>query len=327
MREKNILNNQVKISIVVPVCNVERYVEQCVRSLMNQTMQELEFICMDDGSTDTSGEILDRLALEDARIRVVHKANSGYGDTMNQGFALAQGEYIGILESDDFAEPDMYERLYATALEHDADIVKCNFNAYHTDSGEKVLNDDLQQVPYHQVFTELQTMFVIPPAIWAGIYRRSYLEEHKIQMLPTPGASFQDTGFAFKVMVCNPRLVTIPEGLLNYRVDNAGSSVKDTRKVFNICDEMHSIREFIESNNRMSLMGVYERVKCIRYRWNLDRLGGDAQMQFMEVMHDEFVQDDADGFLIREYWTDGEWDYVQKLIHEYDGFRKKYLGS
>lgn len=318
-------NQEIKISIVVPVCNVERYVEQCVRSLMNQTMPELEILCMDDGSTDASGEILDRLALEDARIRVIHKANSGYGDTMNQGFALARGEYIGIVESDDFVELDMYEKLYATAVTNDADIVKCNFNAYHTDSGEKVLNDDLQQVPYHQVVTELPTMFVIPPAIWAGIYRRSYLEQNEVRMLPTPGASFQDTGFAFKVMVCKPRLVTIPEGLLNYRVDNAGSSVKDTKKVYNICDEMHSIREYLEVHDRMTLMGVFERVKCLRYRWNVDRLGGDAQADFLQLMHEEFTKDEEDGFLIREYWTDGEWEYVQKLIHDYDAFRKKVL--
>lgn len=307
-------SNEIKISVVVPVCNVERYVEQCVKSLMNQTLREIEILCMDDGSTDDSGRILDRLAEEDSRIAVVHKSNSGYGDTMNQGFSLAKGEYIGILESDDFAEPGMYEKLYDTAKRYDADIVKCNFNAYNTDTGERVINDDLQQIPYDEVTTYHPAMFVIPPAIWAGIYRRDYIECHNIRMLPTPGASFQDTGFAFKVMVCFPRLVTIKDSLINYRIDNSSSSVKDTKKVFNICDEMHSIRVFIEQNDRKELLGVYERAKCLRYRWNLDRLDEESKRRFFPIMRDEFVADEAEGLLMRECWPDGEWEYVQNLL-------------
>ena len=318
-------DSNIKISIVVPVYNVEIYVEQCLRSLMNQTMQELEFICMDDGSTDSSGVLLDRLAEVDSRIRVVHKPNSGYGDTMNDGFELARGEYIGIVESDDFAEPDMYEKLYAIAIHNNADIVKCNFNTYNTDSGVKKLNDDLQQIPYYEVVTEHPAMFVIPPAVWAGIYRREYLLKNDVRMLPTPGASFQDTGFAFKVMVCKPRLVTIPDGLLNYRIDNTNSSVRDTNKVFNICDELYSIRSYIEAHNRRELMGFYERAKCLRYRWNLERLYGEPQKEFLNLMYNEFVQADCDGFLIRECWPETEWNFVQQLIHHYDLFKKEYL--
>ena len=133
-------DNDIKVSVVVPVCNVEEYVEQCLRSLMNQTMGEIEIICMDDGSTDSSGVILDRLAKEDNRILVTHKDNTGYGDTMNQGISLARGEYIGIVESDDFAEADMFKKLYAEAIANDADIVKCNFNTFYTNSGERITN-------------------------------------------------------------------------------------------------------------------------------------------------------------------------------------------
>ena len=95
-----------QISVLVPVYNVAPYLEQCLSSLTGQTFQNIEIICVDDGSTDGSGRILDDHAAVDSRIRVVHKSNSGYGKTMNIALDLAKGDYIAILESDDYAESD-----------------------------------------------------------------------------------------------------------------------------------------------------------------------------------------------------------------------------
>ena len=98
----------IKISILVPVYNVEKYLEKCLDSILGQTFTKYEVICIDDGSTDKSGDILDQYALKDSRIRVVHKENSGYGKTMNQAIQLAKGQYIGIVESDDIIERNMF---------------------------------------------------------------------------------------------------------------------------------------------------------------------------------------------------------------------------
>ncbi|MBQ6521845.1 MAG: glycosyltransferase, partial [Atopobiaceae bacterium] len=106
---------QPKVSIVMPVYNVERYVEQSIRSLMEQTLEDIEIIIVNDGSKDGSRDIVGRLAEEDPRIRIIDNVNSGYGVSINRGFAAATGEYLGILESDDFAEPDAYEKLYTAA--------------------------------------------------------------------------------------------------------------------------------------------------------------------------------------------------------------------
>lgn len=113
------------ISVIVPVYNCEPYVERCIRSILAQTYTDLEIICVNDGSTDDSGTILDNLACEDTRIRVVHQANAGLVMVREKGIALATGDYVGFVDSDDAIEPDMYERLLKNAVEENADISHC----------------------------------------------------------------------------------------------------------------------------------------------------------------------------------------------------------
>ena len=118
-----------EISILVPVYNVEKYLESCLDSILDQIFTDFEVICIDDGSTDKSGDILDAYALNDTRIKVIHKENTGYGNTMNIAMQLAEGNYIGIVESDDTIERDMYQILYDAITEYNLDLVKTDFYA------------------------------------------------------------------------------------------------------------------------------------------------------------------------------------------------------
>ena len=111
-----------KLSVLVPIYNVEQYLPQCLDSLCAQTLKSLEIICINDGSTDASGAILDEYSKNNPNIIVINKKNSGYGDSMNCGLRKAVGEYIGIVESDDFIDPDAFEKLYSLAKKTDADI-------------------------------------------------------------------------------------------------------------------------------------------------------------------------------------------------------------
>ena len=116
--------NDFLISVIVPVYNIEMYLERCVRSIMNQTYQNLEILLVDDGSTDGSGEICERLAKEDERIRVFHKENGGSSSARNLGIREAKGEYLGFVDSDDYIEPDMYELLVATVVKYNAPMAQ-----------------------------------------------------------------------------------------------------------------------------------------------------------------------------------------------------------
>ena len=115
------------ISVIVPVYKVEKYLNQCIESVLAQTYQNLEIILVDDGSPDRSGEICEEYAKKDTRIRVLHKSNGGLSTARNTGLQIISGAYIAFLDSDDYLAPDMYETLYRELIENDADIAVCGF--------------------------------------------------------------------------------------------------------------------------------------------------------------------------------------------------------
>ena len=123
-----------KISIIVPIYKVEQYLERCVSSIRAQSHRNLEIILVDDGSPDGCGRMIDGYALEDNRIRVVHKPNGGLSDARNAGIDLATADYVGFIDSDDFIHPDMFSDLWRLARKHDADIVQCSFRTTTADT-------------------------------------------------------------------------------------------------------------------------------------------------------------------------------------------------
>ena len=129
-----------KISVIVPVYNCAPYVERCIRSILAQTYTDLEIICIDDGSTDDSGNILDKLSCEDARIRVIHQKNAGASAARNTGINVATGDLITFVDSDDAIEPDMYETLLPYFDDAHVDIVHCGYKRIHLDGSIKDVN-------------------------------------------------------------------------------------------------------------------------------------------------------------------------------------------
>ena len=125
------------VSILVPICNVQKYLRECLDSIIEQSLVDIQIICIDDGSTDLSPAILDEYRHKDPRIEVITKPNSGYGNSMNCGLDIARGKYIGIVESDDIASKTMFEDLFRLAEEHRVDVVKSNFY-YHLSEQDKI---------------------------------------------------------------------------------------------------------------------------------------------------------------------------------------------
>ena len=264
-----------KVSILMPACNVEKFLKECMDSVVNQTLKDIEIICIDDGSRDSTGNILDEYAQKDNRIKVIHKANSGYGHSMNVGLQNATGEYIGIIETDDFADLNMFDELYKAAKENHADVVKSNYYSYVSQpEPQSTYYEVLKEYDlYDRVFRPVEhpEIFRVRPCIWSGIYRREWLLENHVSFAETPGASYQDTGFAFKVWASAERALLVRDAYLHYRTDNANSSVKAAAKIYCICDEFKSIEEFLEK--RPELKEELEKpvisLKYISYRWNL----------------------------------------------------------
>ena len=124
------MNLQPKVSVVVPIYNVEQYLPQCVDSLLSQTLQEMEIVLVDDGSPDGCPELCDRYAAQDSRVKVVHKPNGGLISARIAGVNAATAPYVGFVDADDFAAPHMFETLYRAASENEADLVCCSFYSY-----------------------------------------------------------------------------------------------------------------------------------------------------------------------------------------------------
>src|SRR5574344_1428601 len=195
-----------KVSVIVPVCKEEKYLPLALDSATNQTLTDIEIICIDDGSTDSSGKILDEYAQRDERIKVIHKENSGYGHTMNVGMDLAQGEYIAVLESDDWLQPYMLQEQYEAASAYDVDLVKADFGKFTVGDGEKyyyshVTNDSsLYECIWNAKEMEKRSIFFAAAMTWTGIIKRSFLQKNNIRHNETPGASYQDNGFWFQLI-------------------------------------------------------------------------------------------------------------------------------
>ena len=298
-----------KISVLVPIYNVERYLRQCLDSLVGQTLKEIEIILLNDGSTDASGAICDEYAAKDARIRVIHKPNSGYGATMNVGLRAAQGEYIGILESDDWTEPNMYETLYSLAKEHDVQVVKSNYYRYTENKGNTLLTifpqKDYECVVNPKVSSEI---FFSHACIWCAIYKRSFLEEKDIRFLETPGASYQDTSFNFKVWATVEKVWLTSEAFVHYRCDRDESSVRSKGKVFFIRDEWDEIERYMERYPEEKKASAILRTHCKfrNYMWNLRRLEGKEKKLFGRYFWGEY----------KKAWRRGELRLMHTSFHE-----------
>ncbi len=329
----------VKVSIVIPVYNVQRYLRECLDSVVSQTLKDIEIICVDDGSNDNSGKILDEYAGKDERIKVIHKKNTGYGHSMNVGFDATTGEYIGIVESDDYADKRMFETLYNIACNNDLDVVKSGFYYYYTDPvrNEKVeivskIMDKKTICPSTDFKSKMEMVefYNIKPTIWSAIYKRSFIKENNIRFLETPGASYQDAGFSFKVMATAKRVQLIREAFLHYRQDNSESSVNSKGKVFCVCDEYKEMQRFLDTSPILKgrLESVLWRIKFDSYMWNFERVGTKYKFLFLERASEEFKEGMELGVLDKNYFERHKWERLERIIKDpVDEYNKSMLGE
>lgn len=303
----------VKVSVLVPIYNVAKYLPECLESLKQQTLKEIEFILLNDGSTDESPKIIRDFENGDPRFIVINKDNSGYGDSMNQGLAKAKGEYIGILESDDFAEPDMFEKLYKLAKKYDADVVRSNY-FYHTEQGDTV-HESIKNQPAAASLKKNHDILFEEPAIWSGLYRRDFLQENDIRFLPTPGASYQDTGFNIKALSMADKIAYTKKAYLHYRTDNSSSSVKSKAKLEAVKKEYAEIdRFFTEKKIGKDIYKAEQAAKFGAYHWNFQRVSGDLAKDFLKTIKQEFRESEEKGLLQKEFFPKKWWVALRLIL-------------
>ncbi len=307
-----------KISVIVPIYNVEAYVEQCLDSILKQTIDDLEIICIDDGSTDRSGVLADRYARKDPRVKVIHKENTGYGNSMNIGLKHASGSYVAIIESDDFAEHNMLQKLYTAAVQNNADIVKGEYYRYQ--KGLNTYADRLRDYPKNTILSveDCPTLLNLADTIWSCLYRRQFLVDNHITFHETPGASFQDISFALLGWLAAKRVYLIEDAMIHYRIDNPGSSMKNPGKIFCVFDEYK--RAESESHETLNSHPLARRFfTASKYRDYLNHYYRvDAPFQYALLMRisEEFNVDMEAGRIDKDAFLDQVWMQIYAIYED-----------
>lgn len=209
----------------MPSLNVGEYIGECIESVVNQTLENIEIICIDAGSDDGTLEILKDYADKDSRIRLMHSDKKSYGYQMNQAISVAEGDYIGIVETDDYIAHDMFEKLYKLSA-GSADVVKSNF--YHVEENGKIRKDTGKKnlIKEGEVFKirDYPAIIKAHPSIWAGIYRREFLIENDITFIEEPGGGWVDNPFFYETAFAASSIIYTDEAYYYYREFNPSSS-------------------------------------------------------------------------------------------------------
>lgn len=321
--------NPVKVSIVIPVCNVETYLRECLDSAVNQTLKDIEIICVNDGSTDSSLAILKEYAEKDERVKIISKDNAGYGHTMNIGMDMAAGEYIGILESDDYVKLDMYETLYNVAKSKNIDMVKADFYRFTMQDGYMHLfynvltnNPDL----YNQIIYGADNIDMFKfTNTWSGIYKYEFLKSYNIRHQETPGASYQDNGFWFQTTAAASTIYYMDRPFYMNRRDNPNSSVYQIHKIDMANNEYAYIYRFLENHHELKEkhLKYYLVKKYDNYFYCYRQLDSLAKRDYIVKFSREFETPYYDGKIDSKLFSSLNYKRICEIVENPLGFYEK----
>ena len=257
-----------KVSILIPIYNVAKYLVQCLDSVVSQTLQDIEIFCINDGSTDASPEIIREYSRRDGRIVVIDKPNEGYGNSMNCGIAEMKGEYVGIVEPDDYVDLHMFEDLYNAAVSYapKAQVVKSAYWRVMRDGKTKEFiypSPHKGRIkPESQPFTMEQDgeMLFYHPSIWSAIYEKDFLDEYDIRFKEVPGTGWVDNPFFMQTLCHASRIAYVDKCYYYYREDNLDSS--SNLKEYSIpFDRWNEMQDFLD-NQFLNIPSILEAQAC-----------------------------------------------------------------
>lgn len=235
----------VKLSIIVPVYNSEKYISKCLDSLVNQSLKDIEIIVVNDGSTDKSLEILKKY--ESKKVKIITQKNSGVASARNTGLKEAKGEYIAYVDSDDWVELDMFEKLYDKAIENNYDAVMCDF--WYIDDEKKWEGISTNNKDIVTNKEKKQFMIKMFPVIWNKIYKREKIKKYKFK----PGVWAEDVEYLYKILPSIDNIAVINEPLYYYYQREVSESRLYDKRVYNYIDNFNGIVEFYQKNKYYEL--------------------------------------------------------------------------
>ena len=282
---------KIQISIIIPVYNVEKYLRECLDSILNQTFQDFEIICVDDGSTDKSLKILQEYKRKDDRFVILQQRHSGAGSARNNGIRLAEGKYIQFLDSDDYFEPNLLEEMYNHAEKFDTDLTVCSSRKIDdkgniTETGSPNFPINIDKVPMEKVFNredfkdDIFSLFT--PVVWNKLIKKSFLKENHLEFPPL--TIYEDIAFMHSLVLCANKIVAFNKELVNYRFNRPGSLVS-TRSQHTI-DAVKScmyLGEFLKSRGFLpEYENAYRKVFINHIRAEISYCNEDEYKNFLQ---------------------------------------------
>lgn len=299
------------VSVIIPCYNAEKYLSQCVDSIRNQTLKQIEIICVDDGSTDATLEILRSYQTQDSRIRLIQQKNAGAGAARNAGMECASGEYLSFLDADDFFEPDMLEKAVEAAEKWQADYVVFRSDRYYT------AEDRYEAIPwslrscdlppympfsYRQLTDNVFLTFV--GWAWDKVFRRSFVEQHRLRFQEQ--RTTNDMLFVFSALVCAKRIAAIQDVLAHQRRGSADTlSVTREKSWHCFYDALIALRERLHQENvYWELEKDYINYSLHFCLWHLNSLAEPSHTLLKQKLREEWfaelgIADKSEGYFYR----------------------------
>lgn len=328
-----------KVSVVMPCLNMAKYMGECLGSVVAQTLEDIEVIIVDAGSTDGTLDIINQWCEKDGRIRLIHSGRKSYGYQVNLGIVQSAGEYIAIVDTDDRVVPDMYGTLYEHALASGADYVKGTAKLFYTVSDgftyyqslEQFGKEDYVNGSVHLNPGERPDLLTKDNFLWYGIFQREFLKD--IRLHESPGAAFQDLGGLLQTQRKARRAVYLKEPFYEYRQDNLAASGRNPKGFEFVWKEYGWAEQFINDASvgwkaafyrkfYMHTVGVYESMGASGSFWEgagpyIDQIRGKLKGALEERMVTE--QD----------FSGGEWESLQIFLEDgyglYDRYSRQYI--
>ena len=296
--------NECKLSIIVPVYGVEKYIDKCLNSLVKQSLKEIEIIVVNDGTKDNSQKIIDKYVKKyPDKIKSYIKENGGQGSARNYGLKKASGEYIGYVDSDDFVEKDMYKKLYNKAKENNYDIVVCgNYNV-----SEDYQNKNIDAF-INNYNTDLENIFFGKMAVWNKIYKRDILIKNKLEFKEK--VWYEDLAFTLKAIMNSNTFAFIDEPLYDYLI-REGSTMNNSnvKRNLEILDAFNDILSYIQHNKKEEYFSKIEFLA-------IDHIYISAIVRVLKAEADDKVKRETINKLI---------DYMNKKFPNYKN--NKYINT
>lgn len=227
-----------KVSVIVPVYNVEPYIRKCIDCLVNQTLEDMEIILVDDGSTDKSANIIKRYVKRYPQVQYYKKENGGLSDARNYGLQYATGEYIGFVDSDDYVDIDMYNKMYEKAKKDDSDIVECNF--YWEYPKKKKIDIGARYKTRKEMILDARVMAC------NKLYKKDLLDKSKSKF--TKGIQYEDVEFFYKLVPYIENVSFVKEPLYYYVQRNTSIANTQNEKTADIFIALNNVIEFYKEN-------------------------------------------------------------------------------